>query len=50
MSQDDIIRNTLFAVLCICFVFYLFLGIYSYKSKRKDGNQYKTYSSKMEED
>ncbi len=34
MLQADIIKTTLFSILCICFVLYLFLGIYSYKKDK----------------
>ncbi|HEY8805570.1 MAG TPA: histidine kinase N-terminal 7TM domain-containing protein, partial [Clostridium sp.] len=35
MLQEDNIKTMLFAILCICFIFYLFLGIYSYKRDKK---------------
>jgi len=36
MLQDDNIKTILFAILCICFIFYLFLGIDSYKRNKKE--------------
>ncbi|MBU3111256.1 diguanylate cyclase domain-containing protein [Clostridium lacusfryxellense] len=35
MSLGDNIRTMLFSLLCICFIFYLFIGIYSYKKDKK---------------
>ena len=35
MMREDNIKILLFAILCICFIFYLFMGIYSY---RRDKN------------
>ncbi|MBU3181991.1 diguanylate cyclase domain-containing protein [Clostridium psychrophilum] len=35
MLQEDNIKILLFTILCICFIFYLFLGIYSYKRDKK---------------
>ena len=35
MLQGTNIQTMLFAILCICFVFYLFMGIYSYKKDKK---------------
>jgi len=35
MLQADNIKTILFSVLCICFIFYLFMGIYSYKKDKK---------------
>ena len=32
---EDSIKTMLFAILCICFIFYLFIGIYSYKRDKK---------------
>ncbi|MCB2294796.1 diguanylate cyclase [Clostridium algoriphilum] len=35
MPREDNIRTMLFALLCICFIFYLFMGIYSYRKDKK---------------
>ena len=35
MLQANNIKTILFTILCMCFIFYLFLGIYSYKKDRK---------------
>jgi hypothetical protein len=35
MLPEDNIRIMLFTVLCICFIFYLFMGIYSYRKDNK---------------
>lgn len=35
MLREDNIKIMLFAILCICFIFYLFMGIYSYKRDDK---------------
>jgi len=35
MLREDNIKIILFSILCICFIFYLFLGIYSYKRDNK---------------
>ncbi|HEY8910224.1 MAG TPA: diguanylate cyclase [Desulfosporosinus sp.] len=35
MLRDADIKTFLFTILCICFIFYLFLGIYSYKRDNK---------------
>ena len=35
MIPEDNIKTMLFSILCICFIFYLFLGIYSYKKNQK---------------
>ncbi|MCB2295603.1 diguanylate cyclase [Clostridium algoriphilum] len=35
MLQSDNIKTMLFAILCICFIFYLFMGINSYKRNKK---------------
>jgi len=35
MLREDNIKTMLFAILCICFIFYLFLGINSYKKDKK---------------
>lgn len=34
LSQDNI-KTMIFAILCICFIFYLVLGIYSYRRDRR---------------
>ena len=33
--RPDNIKTILFTILCICFIFYLFLGIYSYKRDKR---------------
>lgn len=35
MSLGDNIRTMLFTLLCICFIFYLFIGIYSYRKDKR---------------
>ncbi len=35
MPREGYIRTMLFALLCICFIFYLFMGIYSYRKDKK---------------
>ncbi|MCB2295825.1 EAL domain-containing protein [Clostridium algoriphilum] len=35
MLLEGNIQTILFTILCICFIFYLFLGIYSYKKDKK---------------
>ena len=35
MLREDNIKTMLFTLLCICFIFYLFMGIYSYKKDKK---------------
>ena len=35
MLRDDNIKSILFAILCICFISYLFLGVYSYKKNKE---------------
>lgn len=35
MLREDNIKIMLFTILCICFMFYLFLGIYSYRRDKK---------------
>jgi len=35
MMREDNIKILLFAILCICFIFYLFMGIYSYRRDKK---------------
>lgn len=34
LSKNNV-QTILFAILCICFIFYLFMGIYSYKKNEK---------------
>jgi len=35
MPLEDNIKTILFTILCICFIFYLFMGIYSYKRDKR---------------
>ncbi|HEY8803959.1 MAG TPA: hypothetical protein VIM42_02425, partial [Clostridium sp.] len=35
MLREDNIKTILFAILCMCFIYYLFMGIYSYKRDKK---------------
>ncbi|MCB2294489.1 diguanylate cyclase [Clostridium algoriphilum] len=35
MLLEDYIKTMLFIILCICFIFYLFLGVYSYQRDNK---------------
>ena len=35
MLRADNIKTILFTILCICFIFYLFMGIYSYKKDNR---------------
>jgi len=35
MLRADNIKTILFTILCICFIFYLFMGIDSYKRDKK---------------
>ena len=35
MLREDNIKTILFTILCICFIFYLFMGINSYKRDNK---------------